>query len=37
MLETRIQICMVDSIFYLFAIKEKTDYRINTVSHRFHP
>jgi hypothetical protein len=25
------------SISYLFAIKEKTDYRINTVSDRFHP
>jgi hypothetical protein len=28
---------MVDSIFYLLVIKEKTDYRINTVSDRFHP
>jgi hypothetical protein len=37
MLKTRIQICIVYSISYLFAIKEKTDYRINTVSDRFHP
>jgi hypothetical protein len=40
MLKTRIQICIIDSISYLFAIKEKrlkTDYRINTVSDRFHP
>jgi hypothetical protein len=40
MLKTRIQICIVDSISYLFAIKEKrlkTDYRINTVSDCFHP
>jgi hypothetical protein len=37
MLKTRIQICIVYSISYLFAIKEKTDYRINTVSDRVHP
>jgi hypothetical protein len=37
MLKTRIQICIVYSISYLFAIKGKTDYRINTVSDRFHP
>jgi hypothetical protein len=37
MLKTRIQICIVYSISYLFAIKEKTDYQINTVSDRFHP
>jgi hypothetical protein len=37
MLKIRIQICIVYSIFYLFVIKEKTDYRINTVSDRFHP
>jgi hypothetical protein len=40
MLKTRIQICIIGSISYLFAIKEKrlkTDYRINTVSDRFHP
>jgi hypothetical protein len=33
MLKIRIKICIVDSISYLFAIKEKlpkTDYRINT-------
>jgi hypothetical protein len=37
MLKTRIQICIVYSISYLFAIKEKIDYRINIVSDRFHP
>jgi hypothetical protein len=37
MLKTRILICIVYSMSYLFAIKEKTDYRINTVSDRFHP
>jgi hypothetical protein len=40
MLKTRIKICIVDYISYLFAIKEKrlkTDYRINIVSDRFHP
>jgi hypothetical protein len=31
MLKTGIQICIVYYISYLFAIKEKTDYRINTV------
>jgi hypothetical protein len=35
--KTRIQICIVYSMSYLFAIKEKTDYRINTVSDCFHP
>jgi hypothetical protein len=40
MLKTRIQICIADSISYLFEIKkkndQKTDYRINTVFDRFH-
>jgi hypothetical protein len=36
MLKTRIQICIIDSTSYLFAIKEKRYYRINIVSDRFH-
>jgi hypothetical protein len=35
--KNKIQICIVYYISYLFAIKEKTDYRINIVSDRFHP
>jgi hypothetical protein len=35
MLKTRIQICIIYSISYLFAIKVKTNYRINTVSDRW--